>query len=417
MSGKSTGAAVPGTVSRPQMRMLQHELAAARDQQIMRVVAMVDAMPVRGEADLLIAALRPRLAILHTPRRLTLARLLFTPVNPLIVAGPDWRREAFTLPRTALQPLADALREELGALAVAVETRLAGVMSDDRRTVQRIGGEIWPAAAEALRRLEMPQDWATATGLSAQDHRIIAGITATGLADAGRLDAMTELARGGIDPVGFDLEEMLTNALRYGADAFATLMTLLAAKLPRAELLLTIAEDVAARHGDPSARAAADRAVDSMLDTIENTDQGQPALVLATGELRRMIALLEDLDSRSSQRPSRKLRIGKLRQEIDTSSRERFSKSLDTELLLPASKLAGASDAAVEQVESSARDLRKFETVARRLGGAEHYDRLLRQAAEALMPQSGEDMATTVDRVRLVEILRGSEAAAAMMAA
>ncbi len=417
MSRNNTTGAAPGTVGRPQMRMLQHELAGARDQQIMRVVAMVDAMPVRGEADLLIAALRPRLAVLHVPRRLTFARLLFTPVNPLIVAGPDWRREAFTIPRTALQPLAAAVRVELGVLAVAAETQLISVMSDDHRTVQRIGGDIWPAAAEVLRRLEISQDWTTATGLSAQDHRIIASIAATGLADAGRLDAMLELAWGGIDPVSFDLEELLTGALRSGADAFATLMTLLAAQLPRAELLLTIAEDVAARHGDPSARAAADRAVDSMLDTIENSDQGQPALELATGELRRLIALLEDLDSRSSQRPSRKLRIGKLRQEIDTSSRERFSKSLDTELLQPASKLAGASDAAVEQFETSARDLRKFETVARRLGGAEHYDRLLRQATETLKPQSGEDSATTVDRVRLIEILRGSEAAAAMMPA
>jgi len=55
--------------------------------------------------------------------------------------------------------------------------------------------------------------------------------------------------------------------------------------------------------------------------------------------------------------------------------------------------------------------------VARQVGGGEAYDRQLRRAAEALKPHAGEAAETFMDRVRLVEILQGPEAALALMAA
>ena len=67
-------------------------LNAARDEQLARVVAVVDALPARGAADTLIAPLRPRLATLRPTRPLNLTRLLFTPLDPLIVPSAEWRR-------------------------------------------------------------------------------------------------------------------------------------------------------------------------------------------------------------------------------------------------------------------------------------------------------------------------------------
>ena len=405
----------PATGKRPQLRSLQRELVGARDQQIMRVVAMVDAMPQRSEADQLIAPLRARLSVLRPPRRMSFARLLFTPVNPLIVSGPDWRRTALAIPRTALQPLADAIRVGLGPAYTDIDAGIAALTTEDDGAIQQIGRDIWPRAAAVLRSGAVPPDWADATGLTLQDHRMIADIAAGGLADAARLNDLVGLAWSGTDPANFDLEELLTDAMRNGAGAFAAITALLAAKLPRAELMLTTAEDVAARQAEPAARVAVDRAVDAMLETIETAGPRNAALDLATGELRRIVGLLDDLDSRSAQRPNRKGRIEKLRRQIDATSRQQFDASLGTQLLQPACGLPDATDHMVEQFESTARELRKYEFVARRLGSGEHYDRMLRQAAETLKPQANETMATTVDRIRLIEILQGSEAAAAAL--
>jgi len=75
------------------IRILQANLATAEDDQIARVVALVDALPERGTADELIAPLRPRLQQLRPKRMVGFARLLFTPLDPLIgSAAACWSR-------------------------------------------------------------------------------------------------------------------------------------------------------------------------------------------------------------------------------------------------------------------------------------------------------------------------------------
>ena len=54
-------------------------------EQIRRIVAMVDGLADRGGLDALLAPLRPRLAVLHPARKPSLRRLLFVPIEPLIV--------------------------------------------------------------------------------------------------------------------------------------------------------------------------------------------------------------------------------------------------------------------------------------------------------------------------------------------
>ena len=65
---------------------------------------MVDAMPNRGAADQLIAPLRARLAHLRPPRPLRFARLLFLPLDPLIVPAARWRAAQPAIPRTVIPP-------------------------------------------------------------------------------------------------------------------------------------------------------------------------------------------------------------------------------------------------------------------------------------------------------------------------
>src|SRR5689334_24255463 len=95
--------AVVARSPKAEIREVARGLASARDEQIMQVVAMVDAMPNRGPADQLIAPLRPRLARLRPPRPLRFARLLFLPLDPLIVPAARWRAEQPTIPRTVIR--------------------------------------------------------------------------------------------------------------------------------------------------------------------------------------------------------------------------------------------------------------------------------------------------------------------------
>jgi hypothetical protein len=83
------------------LRNIQRELIVAQDDQITSVLAIVDNLAVRGEADNLIAPLRGRLAKLRPRRKLSMSRLLFMPLAPLFVAGPSWSAGSPSIPRSA----------------------------------------------------------------------------------------------------------------------------------------------------------------------------------------------------------------------------------------------------------------------------------------------------------------------------
>jgi hypothetical protein len=94
----------------PAVRALTGEIAGAGDHQIMRIVAMVDAMTSRGVADAVIAPLRHRLTRLRPPRPLRFGRLMFHPLDPLIVPAAHWRPGRQAIPRTALMAMAEHVR-------------------------------------------------------------------------------------------------------------------------------------------------------------------------------------------------------------------------------------------------------------------------------------------------------------------
>ena len=90
-------------MSGTELRRLGGELVSAQDDKITRVVAMLDKLPHRGAADALLVPLRPRLARLRPVRPLTFERLLFTPLDSLILQPADWKRDAPGIPRSALR--------------------------------------------------------------------------------------------------------------------------------------------------------------------------------------------------------------------------------------------------------------------------------------------------------------------------
>ncbi len=63
----------------------------------------------------------------------------------------------------------------------------------------------------------------------------------------------------------------------------------------------------------------------------------------------------------------------------------------------------------------AARDVRRFEHVARRINRSDHYDRQLRGTIDGLARRAADDNEARVDRLRLAEILLGSEKALQML--
>ena len=108
-------------LSREQLRALQTSLGQAKDPQLGRLVAMLDAMPERGALDNLIEPLRPRLLHLRPERPLRFARLLFLPLDPIIVPANVWQRDRPTIPRTAVTPMAAALSRSITISTAGVD--------------------------------------------------------------------------------------------------------------------------------------------------------------------------------------------------------------------------------------------------------------------------------------------------------
>jgi hypothetical protein len=140
-----------------ELRAVRRSLTAANDAKVLQVVKMVDDMVDRGAADGLIEPLRTRLAQLRPPRRLRLERLLFTPLDPLIVPARHWRPQDPTIPRNALIPIAGTVRIALGRDIHQIDALIAGKTTLDTDAAMQAGEQLWPTAARVLAMAPMPR--------------------------------------------------------------------------------------------------------------------------------------------------------------------------------------------------------------------------------------------------------------------
>src|ERR1700712_791706 len=90
---------------------LSSELRDAADSKILKVTRMIDLLPRRGEADLLLEPVRHRLAALRPARPLTWVRLLFTPFDSMLVPAAGWRPGDLSVPRSLLRPFSMLMQD------------------------------------------------------------------------------------------------------------------------------------------------------------------------------------------------------------------------------------------------------------------------------------------------------------------
>ena len=387
---------------------LPERLLALADNRLTQVVAVVDGLPRRGDADALIAPLRPRLARLRPPRPITLTRLLFEPVAPLIMPTPLWRPGSPGIPRAVLAVLGRDIIAALGAAAGALQARIAGHNMTETATVAASGAELWGRTTALLPGRAPPADWTGATGLPESAHRAVA-VPLAGLLAEG--PALYRLAQFPAAATLAEAERLLRHALAQGGDTLAMMLVLLLRRLPHLREPLQLADSLGAGDRIGGAAQAGDRVVAHILADIRDAVAPGETLPAAADRLRRAAEALEDLQAaaEAAPRPGRLQQLRAARQQLETECRTR----LTTDAAALASAAQGRADRkTLLALEDRARALRRLEAVGRHLGEAAAYDRALSEAAGQLAV--GRELPRTA-RLRLAEILLGPEAALALV--
>jgi hypothetical protein len=410
-------AALINRSSNPAIREVARGLAGARDEQILQVVAMVDAMPNRGAADQLIAPLRARLAHVRPPRPLRFARLLFMPLDPLIVPAARWRAEQPTIPRTAIPVLAAAVEAELGAPGRSIAAMIEGRTTHDLDVVAAAGELLWRRAGQVLLDARPLATWET-TGLGAQVHRPLTRRIGTLLLQADRLRHMAlNAAEGLVPPEANIVQTMVEDVIRCDPEAQPMIIALLLARVPEVAPVLVRVAMLLGQRGGALLRHAGEQAADLLLDQLEapgGAQLGGHDLAEAGATVRRLTSLLGALEAEQLS-PDRRERLVEVRARIKTECQTRFTERLSTDLLDPLR--ACSADSGPEagwELEAAARGLRALETEARRVGDDKAYDVLLAQAADMVRETTAQGGLDRVEGLRLMEIVAGPEAALAV---
>ncbi len=372
---------------------IQTSLAHAADAQIARVVAMVDAMPERGSADALIAPLRPRLAALRPTRPLSFTRLLFTPLDPVIMTTAQWQATCVGVPRPALRPLGAAIAAALSALGQAYHD---GGCAET-------GSDLWEAAATVLETLNAPPDWSAASGLAVRHFATVAGAVGAVLHEATQIQSLAGRRRPAQDET---LEAMLSRSRIHGTLALDTVVAVLLARLPAPGRTLALA----------AAAAGSDRAIEQTLDMLDaslssrNDGARDPRTVAV--ELGRVVSLTTALETAAP--PERRRRLDVIRREANFFCQRSFNRAVEHMLTFAETATPDRlKDDVVAGLEVTARDLRRLEAVGRTLGADDQYDAILASASASVRDTQGG--LSLVERVHLIEILSGPEAAMALL--
>jgi hypothetical protein len=407
----------PEPSSDSSINALKDEIAGAPDPQILRIVATVDAMASRGPVDALIAPLRQRLSMLRPPRPLRFVRLLFRPLDPLIVPAPRWRDGEDAIPRSALAVMADHVRRAIGDEVVAIERAIVGHTDAETDLVTRLGRSLWPAAAHTFRTQTVPETWESSR-LTLLAYRPLADCVAALLDEAASLEALCAETANGLLPVRPSaVTAMLDRVMAVNQTALPMLIALLLVRLPEAAAL--ILSMTAGSKSTPIAEAM-DRAVDRVLRQLSLAGGTEDFIAAGTladagaaaGHIKMLLTQLDGVSSK----PQRRAQLRSIRQRLDASCKARFTAGLERELLAPLRQLADPPDRTVmTALEVAARSLRVLEIEARAIGNGAAYDLLLHRATDMIKGGALGDHLGAVDQVRLVEFLAGPEAALAML--
>ena len=398
---------------------LRQALLYAGEEKLRGIVAILDeAGDPRINATIL-DPVRPRLALIRPPRPLKFPRVLFIPLDPLIVPARAWREGRPAVPRSVLPCLAQLVHAGLGAVAPRVEALIADRSRDPEAMVDEAGALLWPEAAAVLDRTAAPPpDWEE-TGMRPDVFQPLIRAIAAVLRRGPALRALAEdAAASDPGPDAPRVDGLLENMSGEPELGHAMIVRILLKRAPRAADSLWRMVNAAWSAADRATlRKAMANGREEVLTDLETesgfaSEIGRISLVAAGMETRRTVALLSVLaDDPMSVRD--RPRVEAIRKTVNEACRARLASGIEDELAAPLAAAVGEVDAACQiRLETNARAFRHLELAARPIGRSVDYDRLIDQAVTVV--RDAVDTLSLVRQCRLIEILAGSEAAAAL---
>ena len=389
------------------LRTLSNELLQASDSKILKITQMIDRLPERGEADLLLQPVRGRLASLRPARPMNRTRLLFVPLDPVLVGAATWRLGDLAIPRSIIAPISALILDDAAGGLPAFEP-------DDPAAVTRAGSPLWATAAARLAGLAIPDHWGTPDwqkqhGLTLPMVGQLVGVLRLVLDHAAELRSLPPPGDAACEPM---LGALLSDAARTGPLGWGIMLALLMEAAAPDQVARTALGLARGNRIGAALLAGLDKATSNTLDRMETLIvEPAPDDLLDPARLMAHVALIGRVERfrKLEQRPAdEQRRVGRLRQTLASANRVLFEQALQARL--PGSGAPVAAEA-VGSLEADARQLRRFALSAAKLGDAEEYDRLLERAAGRYADPSVGPGLTLADRLRLTELLVGSERA------
>lgn len=134
-----------------ELQQLSSAIAQASDDKLIQIVRIVDTLPERTQLDEAISKVRHRLFWLRPPRPLSVARILFAPVEDLLDGPLSYRRGSKRFNRAIIRPVTDIFESAMGeAKSVAIRAELMGKTTKHRDFALAFGERLWPAASDIL---------------------------------------------------------------------------------------------------------------------------------------------------------------------------------------------------------------------------------------------------------------------------
>ncbi len=401
------------------VRALRQELHGADDHKVTRITEVLDELSDPTINQSILDPFRDRLATLKPVRPLRFSRLLFIPLDPLIVAGRAWRVGEPSIPRTVLASISSTVRAECGSEVTLFEQLMSGRRADMVQAITLAGDVIWPRAAEVLAMAPPPVDWG-ATGLAESVYPPLARTIASVLRRAPHLRRLARHGGDGGPEADKAMRAILQDITRKSAESRTMITRLILLQAPHAapalRRFLSASQDQAEK---ASLQHALARGTEQVLVAMENEPEfakeiGHASLGRAANELRRINAVLQEIEDGSGTGKDRQ-RLKAIRGHLDQACRTRFADGLQAGLVAPLTAASGPVDGASQtRLESCTRDLQILEMEARKAGGSASYDRLLQQASDSVFAAAQAGTLSPARKIRLIEILSGPEAAEAL---
>ncbi len=387
---------------------LEQRLSCAGDDRLTQVVALVDSMEVRGAADALIQPLRARLAVLAPARPIQIGRLIFKPLDGVIEPGPQWRPGSVAVPRSALGLIGGLLMTEIADVVDRVRPRASGHLWSDTVVVTEVGAQLWPAAAKALSAMAIPAGWIE-TGLPEACFDPIRHSIAAVLDQGVLLDSWPHTLPDD-DDLHACVGEILTRARERHPAGVGTVISVLLSNPAVADTVLAVIASLPGGDAEAAIEHTLRKATHTFASVLPTV-----SLAAACSQAVQAAALLETIDSPTTLARFRDHALD-CRGLAETACRNRMVQALEQQIL-PALTASGDAldDAGADRLEAATRDIRRLGLIGRRFGTSATFDKVLNRTAEGICAAQTTTL-STIDRLRLAELLVGADTALELMA-